>query len=38
MQWLTGGMVLDAAGERFVRADIGVEGERIAAAGADGDT
>jgi imidazolonepropionase-like amidohydrolase len=31
MQWLTGGMVLDAAGERFVRSDIGVDGERIAA-------
>ena len=31
MQWLTGGMVLDAAGERFVRSDIGVEGERITA-------
>ena len=31
MLWLTEGMVLDAAGERFVRADIGVEGDRIAA-------
>jgi imidazolonepropionase-like amidohydrolase len=31
MLWLTGGMVLEASGERFVRADIGVEGERIAA-------
>ena len=31
MLWLTGGMVLDAAGERFVRSDIGVEAERIAA-------
>jgi imidazolonepropionase-like amidohydrolase len=29
--WLTGGLVLDAAGERFVRADLGVDGERIAA-------
>ena len=31
MLWLTGGMVLDAAGERFVRGDIGVDGDRIAA-------
>jgi imidazolonepropionase-like amidohydrolase len=31
MRWLTGGMVLDPAGERFVRADIGVDGDRIAA-------
>jgi imidazolonepropionase-like amidohydrolase len=31
MRWLTGGMVLDAAGERFVRGDIGVDGDRIAA-------
>jgi imidazolonepropionase-like amidohydrolase len=31
MLWLTGGLVLDAAGERFVRADLGVDGERIAA-------
>ena len=30
MLWLTGGMVLDAAGEGFARADIGVDGERIA--------
>jgi imidazolonepropionase-like amidohydrolase len=31
MRWLTGGMVLDAAGERFLRGDIGVDGDRIAA-------
>lgn len=31
MLWLTGGMVLDAAGERFVRSDMGVDAERIAA-------
>jgi imidazolonepropionase-like amidohydrolase len=31
MRWLTGGMVLDAAGERFARTDIGVDGNRIAA-------
>jgi imidazolonepropionase-like amidohydrolase len=31
MRWLTGGMVLDAAGERFLRDDIGVDGDRIAA-------
>ena len=31
MRWLTGGMVLDHAGEQFVRADIGVDGDRIAA-------
>jgi imidazolonepropionase-like amidohydrolase len=31
MLWLTGGLVLEASGERFVRADVGVEGERIAA-------
>jgi imidazolonepropionase-like amidohydrolase len=31
MRWLTGGMVLDAAGERFVRGDIGVDGGRVAA-------
>jgi imidazolonepropionase-like amidohydrolase len=31
MHWLIGGMVLDATAERFVRSDIGVEGERIAA-------
>ena len=31
MRWLTGGMVLDAAGERFVRRDIGVDGDHIAA-------
>jgi imidazolonepropionase-like amidohydrolase len=31
MLWLTGGMVLDAAGERFDRLDVGVEGDRIAA-------
>ncbi len=31
MRWLTGGMVLDPAGERFVRVDIGVDGDRIAA-------
>jgi imidazolonepropionase-like amidohydrolase len=30
MLWLTGGMVLEASGDRFVRAAIGVEGERIA--------
>ena len=30
MQWLVNTQVLDADGERFVRADIGVEGERIA--------
>jgi imidazolonepropionase-like amidohydrolase len=31
MRWLTGGQVLDPGGQRFVRADIGVDGERIAA-------
>jgi imidazolonepropionase-like amidohydrolase len=31
MRWLTGGMVLEPAGERFVRADLGVDGDRIAA-------
>jgi imidazolonepropionase-like amidohydrolase len=31
MRWLTGGMVLDPAGERFARVDIGVDGDRIAA-------
>jgi imidazolonepropionase-like amidohydrolase len=30
MHWLIGGMVLDPTAERFVRSDIGVEGERIA--------
>ena len=30
MRWLTGAMVLDTDGERFVRADIGIDGERIA--------
>jgi imidazolonepropionase-like amidohydrolase len=29
VRWLTGAMVLDAEGERFVRADLGVDGERI---------
>jgi imidazolonepropionase-like amidohydrolase len=27
--WLTGGMVLDPAGERFVRLDVGIDGGRI---------
>ena len=31
MRWLTGAMVLDTDGERFVRADIGIDGERITA-------
>ena len=31
MLWLIGGMVLDPAGERFVRLDVGVDGERITA-------
>ena len=31
MLWLTGGMVLDPAGERFVRLDVGIDGDRIAA-------
>lgn len=31
MLWLTGGMVLDAGGDGFVRADVGVEGDRVAA-------
>ena len=31
MRWLTGGMVLDPAGEQFARLDVGIEGERIAA-------
>ena len=31
MRWLTGGRVLEPAGDRFVRADIGVDGDRIAA-------
>ena len=31
MLWLTGGMVLDPAGERFARLDVGIEGDRIAA-------
>ena len=31
MRWLTGAMVLDTEGERFVRADIGIDGERIGA-------
>ena len=30
MRWLTGGRVLEPDGSRFVRADIGVEGDRIA--------
>ncbi len=30
MRWLTGGHVLEPEGSRFVRADIGVEGDRIA--------
>jgi imidazolonepropionase-like amidohydrolase len=30
MRWLTGGHVLDPDGSRFARADIGVEGDRIA--------
>ena len=33
MLWLSGGMVLEAGGDRFVRADIGVEGDRIASVG-----
>jgi imidazolonepropionase-like amidohydrolase len=31
VRWLTGAMVLDTDGERFVRADIGIDGERITA-------
>ena len=31
MHWLIRGMALDAAGERFARLDVGVEGDRIAA-------
>jgi imidazolonepropionase-like amidohydrolase len=30
MRWLTGGRVLEPDGSRFVRADIGIEGDRIA--------
>jgi dihydroorotase-like cyclic amidohydrolase len=30
MRWLRGGRVLEPDGSRFVRADIGVEGDRIA--------
>ena len=30
MRWLIGGTVLDADGARFVPADVGIEGERIA--------
>jgi imidazolonepropionase-like amidohydrolase len=31
MLWLTGAAVLDAGGERFIRVDVGVDGDRIAA-------
>jgi imidazolonepropionase-like amidohydrolase len=31
MRWLIGGRVLDASGERFVRADVGIDDERISA-------
>ena len=37
MQWLTGGMVLTADGERFVRADVGIDGDRIGAVAPRGD-